>query len=67
MRGKGVPNVRGYGQGDQHIQVRVITPTKLSAQQKDLLREFSALSGKDAPDEQHDSFFAKVKRAFKGE
>jgi molecular chaperone DnaJ len=67
LRGKGVPNVRGYGQGDQHIHVRVITPTKLSEEQKNLLREFSALSGSDNPDEQHDSFFAKVKRAFKGE
>ena len=67
LRGKGVPNVRGYGQGDQHIQVRVITPTKLTEKQKQLLREFTDLSGYEAPDEQHDSFFAKVKRAFKGE
>src|SRR5699024_2323663 len=29
LRGKGSPNVRGYGQGDQHVKVRVITPTKL--------------------------------------
>ncbi|MCA1031809.1 molecular chaperone DnaJ [Bacillus timonensis] len=67
LRGKGVPNVRGYGQGDQHIQIRVITPTKLSEKQKQLLREFSEISGNEMPDEQHDSFFAKVKRAFKGE
>lgn len=67
LRGKGVQNVRGYGQGDQHIQIRVITPTKLTEKQKQLLREFSDLSGHEAPDEQHDSFFAKVKRAFKGE
>ncbi len=26
LRGKGVPNVRGYGTGDQHVQVKVITP-----------------------------------------
>ncbi|MBM6619244.1 molecular chaperone DnaJ [Bacillus suaedaesalsae] len=67
LRGKGVPNVRGYGQGDQHIEVRVITPTKLSDEQRDLLRSFSELSGTGTPDEQHDSFFAKVKRAFKGD
>lgn len=67
LRGKGVPNVRGYGQGDQHIEVRVITPTKLSDEQKELLRKFSELSGSGTPDEQHDSFFAKVKRAFKGD
>lgn len=67
LRGKGVPNVRGYGQGDQHIHVRVITPTKLTEKQKQLLREFTEISGNGAPDEQHDNFFAKVKRAFKGE
>jgi molecular chaperone DnaJ len=67
LKGKGVANVRGYGQGDQHIHVRVVTPTKISEKQKQLLREFAELSGQEAVDEQHDSFFAKVKRAIKGE
>ncbi|MBS4194737.1 molecular chaperone DnaJ [Lederbergia citri] len=64
LRGKGVHNVRGYGTGDQHIQVKVITPTKLTEQQKQLLRDFADTSG-DTLDEQHESFFDKVKRAFK--
>ncbi|WP_110111394.1 molecular chaperone DnaJ [Bacillus sp. CGMCC 1.16541] len=67
LKGKGVPNVRGYGQGDQHVIVKIVTPTKLSEKQKQLLREFAELSGQGTPDEQHDSIFAKVKRAFKGE
>ncbi|UTR09344.1 molecular chaperone DnaJ [Evansella sp. LMS18] len=65
LRGKGVPNVRGMGQGDQHIKVKIITPKKLSEKQKDLLREFAEISGTEAPDEQSENFFAKVKRAFK--
>ncbi|BAB05067.1 molecular chaperone DnaJ [Halalkalibacterium halodurans] len=65
LRGKGVPNVHGRGQGDQHVQVRVITPKQLSEKEKELLREFAQMSG-GRPDEQDDSFFAKVKRAFKG-
>ncbi|MED4162537.1 molecular chaperone DnaJ, partial [Halalkalibacterium halodurans] len=65
LRGKGVPNVHGRGQGDQHVQVRVITPKELSEKEKELLREFAQMSG-GRPDEQDDSFFAKVKRAFKG-
>ncbi|MBO0993993.1 molecular chaperone DnaJ [Bacillus sp. SD088] len=64
LRAKGVPNVRGYGTGDQHVQVKVITPTKLTEQQKQLLRDFAELSG-STPDEQHESFFDKVKRTFK--
>ncbi|MGM0844185.1 MAG: molecular chaperone DnaJ [Bacillota bacterium] len=66
LRGKGVPNVRGYGTGDQHIRVKVVTPTKLTDKQKELLREFADITGQ-VPDEQHESFFDKVKRAFKGE
>ncbi|MBS4176283.1 molecular chaperone DnaJ [Lederbergia citrea] len=66
LRGKGVSNVRGYGVGDQHIHVKIITPTKLTDQQKQLLRDFSDIGG-DVPDEHHESFFDKVKRAFKGD
>jgi molecular chaperone DnaJ len=66
LKGKGVPNVRGYGQGDQHVKVRVITPKNLSEDQKELLRKLAELSGNDSPDEQNESIFSKVKRAFKG-
>ncbi|WP_203361700.1 molecular chaperone DnaJ [Bacillus sp. REN10] len=64
LRGKGVPNVRGYGTGDQHIRVKVVTPTKLNEKQKNLLREFAEVSG-EMLDEQQASFFDKVKRALK--
>ncbi|MBL5778027.1 molecular chaperone DnaJ [Bacillus sporothermodurans] len=66
LRGKGVPNVRGYGTGDQHIHVKVITPTKLTDKQKQLLREFSETEG-STPDEHNESFIDKMKKAFKGE
>lgn len=66
LKGKGSPNVRGYGQGDQHVRVKVITPKNLNEKQKKLLREFAEISG-TVPDEQHDNLFAKVKRAFKGD
>jgi molecular chaperone DnaJ len=67
LRGKGVPNVRGRGTGDQHVIVKIVTPTKLTDKQKQLLEEFADISG-DAPQgEQEEGFFAKVKRAFKGE
>ncbi|MBD3109740.1 molecular chaperone DnaJ [Bacillus sp. AGMB 02131] len=64
LKGKGIPNVRGYGQGDQYVIVRVVTPSKLTEKQKQLLKEFAELSG-ESVDEQ--GFFAKMKRAFKGE
>lgn len=67
LKGKGVPNVRGYGTGDQHVLVRIVTPTKLSEKQKQLLREFAEVSGQSPIGEQEESFFSKVKRAFKGD
>lgn len=66
LKGKGIPNVRGYGQGDQHIIVKLITPKKLSEKQKQLLREYAEVSG-EITDEHEEGFFSKMKRAFKGE
>lgn len=67
LRGKGVPNVRGYGVGDQHVLVRIITPTKITEKQKQLLREFAEVSGQVPLGEHEEGFFSKVKRAFKGD
>ncbi|TMW73868.1 molecular chaperone DnaJ [Alteribacter natronophilus] len=64
LKGKGVPNVRGAGQGDQFVRVRVVTPKNLSEKQKEILRSFAEETG-SSPDEQNDNFFAKAKRAFK--
>ena len=37
LKGKGVKNVHGYGTGDQHVIVKVITPKKITEKQKQLL------------------------------
>lgn len=66
LRGKGVKNVRSNNYGDQHVTVKVITPSKLTEKQKQLLREFAEISGQTL-DEHEKSFFDKVKRAFKGD
>jgi molecular chaperone DnaJ len=44
LKGKGIPHVRGYGRGDQIIEVYVQTPTQLSKKQEELLREFEKIS-----------------------
>lgn len=69
LRGKGVPHLRGNGRGDQHVKVRVITPTKLSDKQKELLRELAELSGEKPGQHggEDEGFFEKMKRAFRGE
>jgi molecular chaperone DnaJ len=65
LRGKGAPNVRGRGTGDQIVKVRIVTPTKLSEKQKQLLREFHQLSGNSTLDEEDSSIFKKFKNAFR--
>ncbi|HEY2421881.1 MAG TPA: molecular chaperone DnaJ [Neobacillus sp.] len=67
LKGKGIPNVRGYGIGDQHVLVQIITPTKLTDKQKQLLRDFAEISGSAPIGEHEEGFFSKVKRAFTGE
>lgn len=66
LRGKGVPNVHGRGQGDQHVQIRVVTPKQLNENEKELMREFAGMGG-GRPEEQTDGFFEKLRRAFKGD
>lgn len=43
LKGRGIPHLRGYGRGDQIIEMIVTIPTKLSRKQEDLLREFARL------------------------
>lgn len=67
LRGKGAPNVRGQGHGDQHVKVRVVTPTKLSDEQKELLKQFNQSTDNEPITEGDESFFSKFKKAFKGD
>lgn len=68
LKGKGVPKLRGIGAGDQHVKVTVVTPTKLSDEQKDLLRQFGGSSEPaTVTEEHHESIFDKMKKAFRGE
>ncbi|MDA8233719.1 MAG: molecular chaperone DnaJ [Clostridia bacterium] len=65
IKGKGIPNLRGYGRGDQHVQVVVKTPKKLSERQKELLQEFAAESGEKAVGHHRDKgILNKVKEAW---
>jgi molecular chaperone DnaJ len=47
LEGAGIPHVRGYGRGNQIIQVVVKTPTKLTKREEELLKELSEISGEE--------------------
>lgn len=63
IKGKGIPQLRGYGRGDHYIKVIVEVPKKLNEKQKELLKKFADVMGEDVH-EQRTSFFDKVKDAF---
>lgn len=46
--GAGVPNLRGIGRGDFHVEFTVAVPRKLSKDQKELLEKFAEISGENA-------------------
>lgn len=41
LRGKGIPNVNGYGKGDMYVIVDIAVPTKLSKEQKKLFEQLA--------------------------
>ena len=59
LRGKGMPALRGGGVGDMFIELAVETPVKLTARQREILKEFDQLSEENNP--QGSSFFNSVK------
>ncbi|MCK9540420.1 MAG: molecular chaperone DnaJ [Novosphingobium sp.] len=62
-RGAGMPVLQGKGHGDMVVEIAVETPTKLSARQKELLREFqSTETGEECPESR--GFFDRMKDAW---
>ena len=59
LRSKGMPALRGGGHGDMFIELAVETPVNLTSKQKELLREFEALSEDNNPESK--TFFSSVK------
>jgi molecular chaperone DnaJ len=62
LKGKGIQRLGGYGQGDQIVTVHVETPTKLSSEQKDLLKRLAEVDTHSNPMSR--GFFDKVKDLF---
>jgi len=44
IKGEGFPKIRGYGKGDQIIQIIVKTPKNITKRQEEILREFEEIS-----------------------
>jgi molecular chaperone DnaJ len=61
LKARGMPSLRSHERGDLVVELFIETPTKLTARQKELLREFTGLCG----EQQHPrtaTFFQKARR-----
>jgi molecular chaperone DnaJ len=61
LRGKGLPALDRSGRGDLHVHVRVVTPERLTPEQRELYEKLAALDGVDAPER---GLFERVKDIF---
>ncbi|MFN3917076.1 MAG: molecular chaperone DnaJ [Flavobacteriales bacterium] len=66
LRGKGVPELNGYGKGDLLVTIHVFTPKKLSKEEKELLEKLRASTNfnPQASDKEDKSFFQRVREHF---
>jgi molecular chaperone DnaJ len=63
QRGAGMPVLQGRGKGDLVVEIMVETPTKLTARQKEILKELQATeTGEECP--QSKGFFERLKDAW---
>jgi molecular chaperone DnaJ len=61
VRGQGVPHLGGRGRGDLHVTVRVVVPTKLTAEQRRLIEQIGKSLPSAEEQEKERSFLGKVK------
>ena len=67
IRGKGVPHLRAAGRGDLFVHLDVRTPTKLTADQERMLRDFAKTRGEEVAElTKQGGFFSRMRDAFNG-
>ena len=65
LRGKGLPDVNGYGRGDLLVNINVWIPKNLSKEERKLMEKFLESDNfKPAPSQHDKGFFHKVKNFF---
>lgn len=65
LRGKGLPDVNGYGKGDLLVRVHVWIPKKLNSEEKKMLEKLQSMPGfSTGPDQSDKNIFDKMRDIF---
>ena len=64
LRGKGIPDLNGYGQGDQLVHINVVVPTRLTDKEKKILKSLRESDNFQPQPGKHRSFMDRVKDFF---
>lgn len=65
LRGKGLPDVNGYGKGDLLVRVHVWIPKKINSEERKMLEKLqSSPNFSDGPDQSDRNFFDKMRDIF---
>jgi molecular chaperone DnaJ len=67
LKGKGIPDVNGYGAGDLLININVWTPKNLSKEEKEMMEKLQGSENfKPNPSVRDKGFFERMKEYFNG-
>jgi molecular chaperone DnaJ len=70
IKGRGVPRLRSGGRGDLHVHLDVTTPTKMDAEQEELMRKLASLRSEELPQGvfkvDAPGLFGRIRDAFNG-
>lgn len=66
LRGMGMPDPRGRGRGDLNVIVKIKVPTRLSEDEKNLLKQLAEMRGEDIGSQEEKGFFERVRDALGG-
>jgi len=64
LRGKGIPDVNGYGRGDLLVNIQIWTPQDISSDEAKLVEKLKASPNFDPMGSKNQSFFEKIKNHF---
>lgn len=65
LKGKGIPRLQGYGQGDLFVHIQVWTPKKVSKEEKEMLEKLkNSENFSPKPEKNEGGFFNRMKDMF---